>query len=326
MSGAETFRASAEAYNRLVGRYSPQLAAGLIDFARIEPGMRALDVGCGPGALTAALVERLGAASVSGADPSGPFAEACRARLPGVDVVVAPAESLPFADGAFDATLSQLVVNFMSDAAAGVGEMARVTRPGGTVASCVWDYAGEMTLLRAFWDAALEVDPERAAAADEGVVMRWCREGELAELWRSAGLADVRDGRIVVRASYPGFEELWSPFLAGVAPSGAYCKSLDEDRRAALRDGLSPPPRCRRRPVRAHGPGVGGGRHRPLTAGLPAQNCREVSPSVIVGAPTDPLKFSLTHSAARREDSSVPALSSQTVTVMPPPSPPRKAT
>ena len=114
--------------------------------------------------------------------------------------------------------------------------MARVTRPGGTVASCVWDYAGEMTLLRAFWDAAREVDPERAAALDEGVVMRWCREGELAELWRAAGLSDVRDGQIVVRASYPGFEELWSPFLAGVAPSGAYCKSLDEDRRAALRE------------------------------------------------------------------------------------------
>lgn len=236
MSGAETFRASAEAYNRLVGRYSPQLAAGLIDFAGIEPGMRALDVGCGPGALTAALVERLGAASVSGADPSEPFAEACRARLPGVEVVVAPAESLPFADGSFDATLSQLVVNFMSDAAAGVGEMARVTRQGGVVASCVWDYAGEMTLLRAFWDAAREVDPERAAALDEGVVMRWCREGELAELWHAAGLSDVRDGQIVVRASYPGFEELWSPFLAGVAPSGAYCKSLDEDRRAALRE------------------------------------------------------------------------------------------
>ena len=236
MPGAETFRASADAYDRHVGRYGPALAAALIAFARVEPGMRALDVGCGPGALTTALAERLGVASVSAADPSEPFAEACRTRLPGVEVVVASAEALPFADHAFDAALSQLVVNFMGDPAAGVREMARVTRPGGVVASCVWDYAGEMTLLRAFWDAAREVDPERAAVADEGAVMRWCAEGDLAELWRDAGLSDVRFGQLVVRAGYADFEDLWSPLPTGVAPSGAFCKSLDDERRAALHD------------------------------------------------------------------------------------------
>jgi len=161
MPGAETFRASADAYDRLVGRYGTQLASALIDFAGLQPGMRALDVGCGPGALTAALAGRLGTASVGATDPSEPFVEACRARLPGIDVVVGAAEALPLGDGTFDATLSQLVVNFMSDAEAGVREMGRVTRPGGVVASCVWDYAGEMTLLRAFWDAAREVDPQR---------------------------------------------------------------------------------------------------------------------------------------------------------------------
>ena len=236
MPGAETFRASADAYDRHVGRYGPQLAFALIAFAGVEPRMRALDVGCGPGALTAALAERLGAARVCGTDPSEPFVEACRARLPGVEVVVAPAESLPLTDGDFDVALSQLVVNFMRDPEAGVGEMARVTRSGGVVASCVWDYGGEMTLLRAFWDAAREIDPERAAAADEAVVMRWCAEGELGELWHAAGLADVRLGSLVVRASYASFEDLWSPLPTGVAPSGAFCKSLDTDRRAALRD------------------------------------------------------------------------------------------
>ena len=234
--GAETFRAPADAYDRHVGRYGPQLASGLIEFATVEPGMRALDVGCGPGALTAALAERLGAAKVGGADPSEPFVQACRARVPGARVVVAAAESLPFADGAFDAALSQMVVNFMGDAEAGVREMVRVTRPGGVVGSCVWDYAGEMTLLRAFWDAAREIDPEHAAAADEGVVMPWCGEGELAELWRIAGLREVRFGPLVVEASYAGFEDLWSPLPTGVGPSGAFCKSLDRDRRAALRD------------------------------------------------------------------------------------------
>jgi SAM-dependent methyltransferase len=234
MPGAETFRASADAYERLVGRYGTQLASALIAFAGVEPGMRALDVGCGPGALTVALAARLGTENVSAADPSEPFVKACRARLPEVEVVVAGAEGLPFADGTFDAVLSQLVVNFMRDAEAGVREMVRVTRPEGVVASCVWDYAGEMTLLRAFWDAAREVDPERAAAADEGVVMRWCAEGELAELWRAVGLRDVCFGPLVVNASYADFQDLWSPFPTGIAPSGAFCKSLDEARRAAL--------------------------------------------------------------------------------------------
>src|ERR1700742_496621 len=138
MPGHETFRTSADAYDRFVGRYGAELA------------------------------ERLEAASVSAADPSAPFVDACRTRLPGVDVVQAGAEALPFADDAFDAAFSQLVINFMLDAEAGVRQMARVTRPGGIVAACVWDYGDEMTLLRAFWDAAREVDPERAAAADEG--------------------------------------------------------------------------------------------------------------------------------------------------------------
>jgi SAM-dependent methyltransferase len=198
--------------------------------------MRAVDVGCGPGALTAALVERLGADNVAAADPSEPFVDACRERLPGVHVVVAAAEELPFLDDAFDVALSQLVVNFMRDAEAGVREMARVTRPGGVVASCVWDYAGGMTLLRAFWDAARDVDPEGAALADEGVVMRWCSEPELAELWRRAGLIEIGTETLVARATYESFDDLWAPLPTGIAPSGAFTKSLDAKRRAALHD------------------------------------------------------------------------------------------
>jgi SAM-dependent methyltransferase len=237
MPGAETFRTSAaDAYDRHVGRYGASLAAALIAFARVEPGARALDVGCGPGALTTALTQLLGPANVCAADPSEPFAAACGSRLPGVEVVLAAAEALPFPDDAFDAALSQLVVNFLTDAAAGVREMARVTRPGGVVAACVWDYSGEMTLLRAFWDAAREIDPEGAALVDEGSTMSWCGEGDLAGPWSDAGLREVRTGQLVARATYGDFDELWSPLPTGVAPSGAYCKSLDADRRAALRE------------------------------------------------------------------------------------------
>jgi SAM-dependent methyltransferase len=178
----------------------------------------------------------LGAGAVCAADPSQPFVDACRERLPGVAVVRAPAEALPYEDGAFDAVLSQLVVNFMSDPHAGVREMARVARPGGIVASCVWDYAGEMTLLRAFWDAAREVEPERGAAADEGVVMPWCREDELGGLWREAGCGDVRCGALTVSAAYASFEDLWAPLPTGIGPAGAFCASLDDARRADLHD------------------------------------------------------------------------------------------
>jgi ubiquinone/menaquinone biosynthesis C-methylase UbiE len=238
MAAADMFRVQASAYDRHVGRYGPQLAAAFCDFVGVEQGMRALDVGCGPGALTDALARRLGPANVSAAEPSEPFAKACRAHVPGVEVVVAGAEVMPFADTAFDATLSQLVVNFLDDAKPGVREMARVTRPGGVVAACVWDYAEEMTLLRAFWDAAREVAPALAEQRDEGSVMAWCRDGELAELWKAAGLRDVRSGTLRVRASYADFDDLWAPFPSGVGPSGAFCAALDETSRGALREAM----------------------------------------------------------------------------------------
>jgi SAM-dependent methyltransferase len=236
MPGADTFGGPADVYDRFVGRYGASLASALTAGAR--PGMRALDVGCGPGALAAVLADRLGGSSVAAVDPSPQFVTACRERLPDVDVREAPAEALPFEDGSFDITYSQLVVNFLADPEGGVREMARVTRAGGTVAACVWDYAGEMTLLRAFWDAAHEVDPERAAAADEGAVMRWCAEGELGELWEAAGLESVRSGALTARATYADFEDLWAPLPTGVGPAGAFCESLAAEDQARLHDAL----------------------------------------------------------------------------------------
>jgi hypothetical protein len=128
-------------------------------------------------------------------------------------------------------------VNFMTDPVAGVHEMRRVTRPGGTIAAAVWDYAGEMTLLRRFWDAAVALDPS-AAELDEGRCMPYCTPDELGELWTSAGLADVRVQPVVVEASYDGYEDLWEPLERGVAPSGAYAASLPAERRRALKAAL----------------------------------------------------------------------------------------
>jgi len=204
-------------------------------FAGVAPGDRALDVGCGTGLLTNELAAVLGADHVSAIDPSEPFVEACRARVPGADVRVGGAEHLPFDDAAFDRTLSQLVVNFLDEPQRGVREMRRVTRDGGTVAACVWDYAGEMTLLRVFWDAVVALDPS-ASKLDEGVSMPNCHPESLCALWEGAGIGglEVRELRPSVR--YESFDALWEPFAAGVAPSGAYTASLGEPDRAALRD------------------------------------------------------------------------------------------
>ncbi len=228
------FRAPAAAYDRFIGRYGPELARRLSTAAGVRPGDRALDVGCGPGALAHELVAQLGAAQVAAVDPSAPFAEACRARLPGADVRVAAAEALPFADATFDRVLAQLVVNFLADPEAGMLEMARVARPGGTVAAAVWDYAGQMTLLRHFWDAAAALDPA-ARARDEGRAMRFGTPAELAALLASAGLEEVWVEPTVVTAAYDGFEDLWAPLELGVGPAGAYTAALAAEPRAALK-------------------------------------------------------------------------------------------
>jgi SAM-dependent methyltransferase len=235
--GAATFRTSGEAYDRHIGRYAGELARALCDAAGVRPGQRAVDVGCGPGALAAELVSRLGAEHVAAVDPSPPFADACRRRLPGVRVEDASAERLPFEDGRFDHALAQLVVNFMTDPLTGVRQMARVTRPGGTVGAAVWDYAGEMTLLRRFWDAAVALDPA-ASDRDEANCMPHCTPDELTRLWSEAGLAGVEVGAVIVGADYDGFDDLWHPLESGVGPSGAYAAALEPEQRAELRHEL----------------------------------------------------------------------------------------
>ena len=160
VEGARTFQTSGSAYDRFMGRYSVPLAPRFADAAGVAAGQRVLDVGCGPGALTTVLAERVGVAAVSACDPSPPFLDECRNRVPGVDARPGRAEQLPFGDDEFDAALAQLVLHFVSDPPAAAAEMRRVVRPGGAVATCVWDFAGEMEMLRTFWDAAQALDPD----------------------------------------------------------------------------------------------------------------------------------------------------------------------
>jgi SAM-dependent methyltransferase len=231
---ARRFAGAADAYDHHVGRYGAQLAAGLLEVARIRRGQRVLDVGSGPGPLTRALADRVGAVNVAAVDPSPDFVEACRARVPYADVRVATAEELPFSSHAFGAALAQLVVQLMEDRDAGVAEMIRVTRPGGVVAACVWD-STTMPVLRAFWDAALAVAPDRAGAIDDGRRVGYERPDDLEALWQAHGLLDVTTGQLWVTADYDGFDDLFQPFTAGTGHSGACYASLDRAGRERVR-------------------------------------------------------------------------------------------
>ena len=226
-----TFDVSAESYARFMGRFSEPLAERFAAQARLQPGQRVLDVGCGPGALTAQLVERLGPHAVVAVDPSGPFVAAARARFPDVDVRSATAEQLPFPDDSFDAALAQLVVHFMTDPVAGLREMARVTRPGGLVAACVWDHAGGGGPLATFWRAVHDLDPEAPGEAG----LAGAREGHLAELAEAAGLTGIASTSLTAEVRFATVDDWWEPFTLGVGPAGAYVSRLDEAGRDLLR-------------------------------------------------------------------------------------------
>jgi SAM-dependent methyltransferase len=215
-----------------MGRFSRQLSGGIADLAGLRRGQRALDVGSGPGALTAELVARLGAEHVAAVDPSESFVAAMRVRHPGVAITRATAEALPFEAATFDAALAQLVVHFMADAVAGLAEMRRVTRPGGTVVACVWDYGGGRGPVSPFWDAVRPLEP---GVHDESE-LAGAREGSLPSLFAAAGLTAIEAGTLEASVAYATFSDWWEPYTQGVGPGGAYVARLDPERRDAVRE------------------------------------------------------------------------------------------
>jgi SAM-dependent methyltransferase len=232
-------------YEQYVGRWSRQVAPRFLDWLEPPPGLRWLDLGCGTCALSAAILDHCAPARVVGVDPSAGFLETAAANMVGrVDLRRGSAAAIPLADAEVDVVASALLLNFVSDPAAALAEMARVTGPGGCIAAYVWDYAGRMDLMRHFWDAAVELDPA-AAALDEGVRFPGSRREALLAQFTDAGFAQPMVAAIDIQTPFASFDAYWQPFLGGQGPAPAYAMSLSDAGRGRLRERLQQRVRAR---------------------------------------------------------------------------------
>lgn len=225
-------------YEQYVGRWSRRVAPLFLAWLKIPAQRRWLDVGCGTGALSAAILDNCSPLSVIGVEPSEGFLEKAKEQL-GARVLLrrGSAAEIPLEDRSVDVAVSGFVLNFVPDALAAVREMARVTTDGGTIAAYVWDYAGRMEMMRHFWDAAIDLNPD-AAKLDEGARFPLCRPEALTELFASAGLGGTEVTAIDIATSFATFEDYWRPFLGGQGPAPAYAMALEETARTRLRDRL----------------------------------------------------------------------------------------
>jgi SAM-dependent methyltransferase len=235
--GASSIWASGAAYEPYIGRWSRLVAREFLAWLAVPPERRWLDVGCGTGALSATILALARPATVTGIDASEEYAAYAREQVSDgrAQFRQGDAEALPFQDGSFDATVSGLVVNFLPEPGRGLAEMARVTGPSGAVAMYVWDYSGEMQLIRHFWDAAAALDPA-AVELDEGRRFPICRPEALERLFTEAGMEDVAVRAVDVPTPFRDFDDYWSPFLGGQGPAPGYAMSLSEEGRTALRE------------------------------------------------------------------------------------------
>ena len=222
------------AYERFMGRWSRQLAPLFVALAGIRDGHSVLDVGSGTGALALAALDAGPSAQIVGVDPSAAYVAYARTRVSNgrVRLLVGDAQALQLGDRTFDRVVSLLVMNFIPDPAKALGEMVRVTRPGGVIAAAVWDYGGDMQMLRIFWDEAVARDP--AIAARDERHMPLSKSGELAALWRAQGLVAVEEQPLTIPLSFASFDDYWSPFVGGQGPAGAYVAALADTDREAL--------------------------------------------------------------------------------------------
>jgi len=225
-------------YERYVGRWSRVVAPRFLAWLQVRDGLRWLDVGCGTGALCAAIADGCAPAALTGVEPSEGFLQAAAANLRGRARLQAGSASSIALDGAsVDVVVSGLVLNFVPDLEAALAEMVRVVVPGGVVAAYVWDYAGRMQLMRHFWDTAVALDPA-AARFDEGLRFPLCHPDALDRALRRAGLVDVGTAAIDIDTPFADFDDYWTPFVGGQGPAPAYAMSLDAAARERLRAAL----------------------------------------------------------------------------------------
>ncbi len=229
--------ASGETYEPYVGRWSRLVAQEFLNWLGVPAGKRWVDVGCGTGALSQAILKAASPGEVKGIDRSEGYTAYAKERVkdPRASFKLGDAQDLPLDTATYDVAVSGLVLNFVPQPNRMVAEMARVTKPGGSIGAYVWDYADRMQLMRYFWDAAVALDPA-AGDLDEGVRFPICKPEPLAALFEAAGLRDVQARAVDIPTDFRDFDDYWSPFLGGQAPAPAYTMSLDMERRAALRE------------------------------------------------------------------------------------------
>jgi SAM-dependent methyltransferase len=228
----------AAGYERYMGRWSRRLVPGYLEFAGVRDAQRILDVGTGTGAVALAIEARTRSAEIVGVDLSEAFLAAARqdAASGRVRFEVGDAQALHYPDASFDQALSLLVLNFVKDPSKAIAEMRRVTRPGGGVSACVWDYNEGMQMARFFWDEAVALDP--AMAPKDQRHMKFARQGELGDAWRKAGLKGVKEHAVVIDQPYSNFDDYWLPFLEGAGAAGAFVASLAPERRREIESRL----------------------------------------------------------------------------------------
>lgn len=242
-NGDKNWFADGDAYEHYIGRWSRPVGEKFLDWISHSPGLRWADVGCGTGALTQTILKRADPERVIGVEPSEGFLDLAKSSIQDerVEFKIGDARSLPLDDHKVDVVVSGLVLNFIADKARALQEMRRIVKPGGTIAAFVWDYAGDMQLIRYYWSAVAELFPDSAAHV-EGSQFPICKPGPLTELFRSSGLTSIETCALDTPTNFADFDDYWSPFLRGQGPAGAYCVSLTESDRnrlqARLRDSL----------------------------------------------------------------------------------------